>query len=38
MSEQIVYGPCSEKQRIILEDDTTDFLLCGGGRHTCLRP
>ncbi len=36
-----VFGPCSEKQRLILMDDTTDLLLCGGGAgggksHTCL--
>lgn len=38
---RIVFGPCSEKQRLILMDDTTDMLLCGGGAgggksHTCL--
>lgn len=36
-----VFGPCSEKQRMILLDDDTDILLCGGGAgggksHTCL--
>lgn len=36
-----VYGPCSEKQRLILLDNTTDLLLCGGGAgggksRTCL--
>lgn len=41
MKERIVYGPCSEKQRLILNDDSTDILLCGGGAgggksHTCL--
>lgn len=41
MSEQLVFGPCSEKQRLILQDDSTDILLCGGGAgggksHTCL--
>lgn len=35
------FGPCSEKQRLILLDDDTDILLCGGGAgggksHTCL--
>jgi predicted phage terminase large subunit-like protein len=40
-TEQLVFGPCSEKQRLILTDDTTDVLLCGGGAgggksHTCL--
>ena len=30
MSEQLVFGPCSEAQRQILLDDTTDILLCGG--------
>ena len=29
-SKPIVLGPCSEKQRLILLDDTTDILLCGG--------
>lgn len=38
---RLVFGPCSEKQRLILMDDTTDILLCGGGAgggksHTCL--
>src|ERR1043165_8764718 len=36
-----VFGPCSEKQRMILLDDEVDILLCGGGAgggksHTCL--
>jgi len=39
--ERPVFGPCSEKQRMILLDDDTDILLCGGGAgggksHTCL--
>lgn len=39
--ERPVFGPCSEKQRLILLDDSTDILLCGGGAgggksHTCL--
>lgn len=25
------YGPCSEKQRLILQDNTTDVILMGGG-------
>lgn len=38
---RMVFGPCSEKQKLILMDDTTDMLLCGGGAgggksHTCL--
>lgn len=28
---QKVFGPCSEKQRIILMDNETDVILCGGG-------
>lgn len=31
MSQNIVFGPKSLKQKLILEDDTTDVLLCGGG-------
>jgi predicted phage terminase large subunit-like protein len=27
----IVLGPCSEKQRLVLQDSTTDVLLIGGG-------
>lgn len=26
------YGPCSLKQQIILQDNTTDVILMGGGR------
>lgn len=38
---RLVFGPCSEKQRMVLMDDTTDILLAGGGAgsgksHTCL--
>lgn len=29
--EQIVLGPCSEKQKMVLTDDHTDMLLVGGG-------
>lgn len=29
--EQVVLGPCSVKQREVLQDDTTDMLLVGGG-------
>lgn len=25
-----VYGPCSEKQRLFLTDNTTDIILLGG--------
>lgn len=32
---QISFGPCSEKQRLILLDDTADILLCGGGQSLC---
>lgn len=28
---KITFGPCSEKQRIILQDTTTDVILMGGG-------
>jgi predicted phage terminase large subunit-like protein len=36
-----VYGPCSEKQRMVLQDNTTDILITGGGAGsgktmTCL--
>jgi hypothetical protein len=27
-----VYGPCSERQKLILQDNTTDVILMGGGR------
>ena len=27
-----VFAPCSEKQRLVLQDDSTDILLIGGGR------
>lgn len=41
VDERPVFGPCSEKQRLILLDDETDILLCGGGAgggksRTCL--
>jgi predicted phage terminase large subunit-like protein len=29
--EQVVLGPCSEKQRMVLTDNETDILLVGGG-------
>lgn len=32
---KITVGPCSEKQRIILQDTSTDVLLMGGKIH-CL--
>ena len=31
LTEKVVFGPCSEKQRLVLQDDTTDLLLVGGG-------
>lgn len=31
--EQLVFAPCSLKQQLILLDDSTDILLCGGGRQ-----
>ena len=39
--ERPKFGPCSIKQKYILQDDSTDILLCGGGAgggksHTCL--
>jgi predicted phage terminase large subunit-like protein len=41
MSEALSFGPCSEKQRLVLLDDSTDILLTGGGAgsgksYTCL--
>jgi predicted phage terminase large subunit-like protein len=30
-SPKKTYGPCSEKQRLILQDNTTDVILMGGG-------
>lgn len=32
MAKKKVYGPCSEKQRLILMDTTTDIILVGGGK------
>lgn len=32
---KMTFGPCSEKQRIILQDTTTDVILMGGKQH-CL--
>lgn len=29
--EQIVFAPCSEKQRLVLTDESTDVILTGGG-------
>lgn len=39
--KKISFGPKSEKQRLVLTDDSTDILLCGGGAggsksFTCL--
>ena len=31
MQEKKIFGPCSEKQRMVLQDNTTDVLLVGGG-------
>jgi predicted phage terminase large subunit-like protein len=31
MTEKPYFGPCSEKQRLVLTDNTTDVLLIGGG-------
>lgn len=31
MAKPRSYGPCSEKQRLILQDTTTDVILMGGG-------
>lgn len=41
MDSPIQFSPCSEKQRMVLMDDSTDILLCGGGAgsgksYTCL--
>lgn len=41
VDEQLVFAPCSEKQRLVLLDDETDILLTGGGAgsgksYTCL--
>ena len=30
--EKIVFAPCSEKQRLILTDETNDVIMIGGGR------
>lgn len=32
MAEQIKFGPASEKQRLVLQDKTTDVILVGGGK------
>ncbi len=29
--ERLIFAPCSEKQRIVLQDKTTDVILVGGG-------
>lgn len=29
--EKLVFAPCSEPQRIVLTDNTTDVILVGGG-------
>ena len=28
----LVFGPCSPKQKMVMEDNTTDILLVGGGK------
>lgn len=30
--KRIILSPASEKQRMVLADEETDTLLCGGGR------
>ena len=40
-TKKLVFGPCSEKQRLVLTDNDTDILLVGGGAgggksRTCL--
>lgn len=30
--KRVVLSPASEKQRMVLADEETDTLLCGGGR------
>jgi hypothetical protein len=30
-TQRKIYGPASEKQRLVLTDNTTDILLVGGG-------
>lgn len=32
MAEKKIYAPCSEAQRIILTDQSTDVILTGGGK------
>lgn len=32
------YGPCSEKQRLILQDTSTDVILMGGGAGKLFCP
>ena len=29
--ERLHFGPCSEKQRLVLQDNETDLLITGGG-------
>ena len=31
-TEKKVFGPASEKQRMVLQDTTTDVILVGGGK------
>ena len=31
LNENLAFGPCSEKQRLVLMDDSSDILLTGGG-------
>jgi hypothetical protein len=30
--DRLIFAPCSLKQQMILLDDDTDILLCGGGK------
>jgi hypothetical protein len=34
--ERPKFGPASEKQKLILQDTTTDVILIGG-KHSCLQ-
>ena len=32
--EELFFGPCSEKQRLVLLEDKVDVLLTGGGEQS----